>query len=252
MEGDGPLAAAAIHDGHAVRADLAPRMALRPAERRREEDPCTAEWAALAPTRILGRRSRFEFDLNRARDEALYRTPADCWGLQVWREGLPQACRAESLRLYDAFYAETAALLDRLVAAHGKAVVYDLHSYNHRRRGPRAECDDPAANPEVNLGTGTMDRAYWAAVVERFLASMAATRTLGRPLDVRENVKFRGGFFGRWIHARYPGQVCVLSIEIKKIYMDEWTGAIDAAASAAIGQALAETTPGVLEELARR
>lgn len=234
-----------------MRSELAPWMALSPAARRREEDPGTGDWTSIAPTQILGLRSRFEFDLNRAPDEAIYQTPADCWGLVLWRDALPAACRATSLALYEQFYREVGRLFDRLVERWGKVVVYDLHSYNHRRGGPRAAPDDPAANPEVNLGTGTMDRRYWSGVVERFLTTMAASDALGRKLDVRENVKFRGGYFGRWLHQRYPQRVCALSIELKKFYMDEWTGAIDPVQATGIRQALAETTPGVLEELAR-
>ena len=40
--------------------------------------PVLAAWA---------RRSRFEVDLNRPREEAVYRVPEDCWGLDVWRGG---------------------------------------------------------------------------------------------------------------------------------------------------------------------
>ncbi len=37
--GDGPLLAAAVHNGHFVRQDVADRLALSPQERLREEDP---------------------------------------------------------------------------------------------------------------------------------------------------------------------------------------------------------------------
>jgi hypothetical protein len=42
----------------------------------------------------------------------------------------------------------------------------------------------------------------------------------------------------------------VLAIEFKKFFMDEWTGQPDVDAVAAIGKALATTTPGALEALA--
>ena len=47
----------------------------------------------------------------------------------------------------------------------------------------------------------------------------------GRELDVRENVKFRGGYLSWWIHEHYPEQGLALAIEVKKFFMDEWTGA---------------------------
>jgi hypothetical protein len=74
---------------------------------------------------------------------------------------------------------------------------------------------------------------------------------LGRRLDVRENVRFRGGFFGAWVHEAFPESVCVLSIDIKKFFMDEWTGQGDETQVAAIERALKSTVWGVYEELVK-
>ncbi len=68
---------------------------------------------------------------------------------------------------------------------------------------------DEAENPQVNVGTGTMDRARWAPVVDRFIADLRAYDFPGGRLDVRENVKFRGGHFSRWVHETFPAdRVC--------------------------------------------
>ncbi len=80
--GDGPLVATAIHDGHEVRPELLPYMAISETDRLREEDPFTADWMPMAPTQIVGLRSRFEVDLNRPRDKAVYLKPEDAWGLR--------------------------------------------------------------------------------------------------------------------------------------------------------------------------
>ena len=53
-------------------------------------------------------------------------------------------------------------------------------------------------------------------------------------LDVRENIKFDGGYFAQWIGERFPGTVCNLCIEFKKFFMDEWTGTLDDELHAAI------------------
>ncbi|MCA9259715.1 MAG: N-formylglutamate amidohydrolase [Planctomycetales bacterium] len=238
LAGRGPLVSAAVHDGHAARPAVLREFHLDSQQRLREEDPCTARWATVAPTQVVGCRSRFEFDLNRPREKAVYLTPDDAWGLQVWKETLPQETFAESLSLYDRFYEEVGTLFDRLLVENRRLVVCDIHSYNHRRGGPQAAPDDPALNPEVNLGTGTMDRSRWTPVVDAFLGTMACGEWQGRTLDVRENVKFRGGHFADWLHRRYPESVCVLSIEFKKIYMDEWTGDVDEHAVEALGAAL--------------
>ena len=71
-KGQGPVVAAAIHDGHRVREEVSKILALTDAERLREEDPFTAIWTEVAETRIIGLQSRFEVDLNRPREKAVY------------------------------------------------------------------------------------------------------------------------------------------------------------------------------------
>ncbi|NQT16340.1 MAG: N-formylglutamate amidohydrolase [Planctomycetes bacterium] len=247
--GDGPLVAAAIHNGGAMRAELRHLLAISEADRLREEDPYTGAWTVIAPNRVVGLRSRFEVDLNRPREKAVYVEPKDSWGLRVWKTAPPDAVVGRSQSLYDTFYQEVEKILQSLVDRFGRLVVYDLHSYNHRRLGPDAKPDDPASSPDVNVGTGTMDRQRWEPIVDRFLTDLRAFDFLGRRLDVRENVKFFGGEFAKWIHGRFPSSVCVLSIEFKKFFMDEWSGELDPIQSDAIGQAVASTVAGVLEEL---
>ncbi|MDX1532313.1 MAG: N-formylglutamate amidohydrolase, partial [Rhodothermales bacterium] len=154
-EGEGPVVAVAVHHGHAVRPDVERALAIGPEERLREEDPFTGAWTSVAPTRVVVHRSRFEVDMNRERDDAVYSGSA--WGRPVWKGGAsaPADVAARSLEEYDAFYAAVGSLLGEVVARHGRAVVLDLHSYNHRREGPGGPEADPAGNPDVNLGTGS-------------------------------------------------------------------------------------------------
>jgi N-formylglutamate amidohydrolase len=241
--------ACAIHDGYATRPEVAALLRLDATARRYEEDPHTGEWTTIAPTRIVGRRSRFELDLNRPREKAVYLTPDDCWGLDVWKSPPPADVVNRSLAEYDQFYAHLRSVLERLVARHGRVVVFDLHSYNHVRQGSGGTCADAWENPEINLGTRSMDRTCWNRIVERWLAEMRRYDYLGRSLDVRENVKFFGGHFPTWIHQNFPGTVCALAIEVKKFFMDEWTGQLDADKHQAIGRALARAAAGVGAEL---
>lgn len=249
--GDGPLVATAIHDGHEARDEVLRLFALDDANRTREEDPWTAQWTTMAPTRVIGRRSRFEVDLNRPREKAVYLTPEDAWGLKVWREELPAPVVDESLAEYDAFYARLGEILDEKVARHGHFVVLDLHTYNHRRLGPDGPPADPEANPQVNIGTGTMDRERWGDLVDRFISDLRSFDFPGGALDVRENVRFRGGNLVRWIHERYPGTGCGIAIEFKKFFMDEWTAEPESGLVEAIGSALAWTAEGLRTELGR-
>lgn len=249
--GEGPIVATAIHDGHAVRDEVAALLALPEPDRLREEDPHTGPWAALAATRLVPQRSRFEVDLNRPRERAVYVTPEDAWGLHVWKEKPPAGLVERSLADYDAFYARAHEILTDLTARFGVVVVLDLHTYNHRRGGPTAVPADPEANPEVNVGTGTLDRRRFGAIVDRFMADLAGHDFLGRRLDVRENVKFRGGHFSRWIHATFPGSVCTLAVEFKKFFMDEWSGEIDRTLHQEISRALGATLSGIATEAER-
>jgi N-formylglutamate amidohydrolase len=250
--GDQPLLATAIHDGHHVRAEAAELMAISEADRLREEDPYTARWTTVAPNRIIARRSRFEVDLNRPPEKAVYLTPDDSWGIKVWKRRPSQELTARSLSQYWAFYDLVRAILNDIEQQFGDFVVFDIHSYNHRRGGPEAPPDDPKANPVVNIGTGSMDRDLWAPLVDRFIADLSDQEVAGTKLDVRENVKFTGGQLSHWVHETYPEHGCSLAIEFKKVYMDEWTGEPDDGVIAELEQALLATLPGLFESLAAR
>ena len=249
-EGTGPTIGLALHAGHEIRAELLPYLAIDEATRIREEDPYTDFWTLACDHQIMTRRSRFEVDLNRPPPEAICVQPADCWNLEVWNERLPDALIERSLAEHAAFYRMLGEVLASLEQRHGKFVVYDIHSYNHRRHGPREEAADPSGNPEINVGTGTMERDFWAPVVDRFIAELRGFDFLGRKLDVRENVKFKGGYLARYVHENFPKSGCVLAIEVKKFFMDEWTGVGFPEEINAVRDAFEATVPCVAEELA--
>jgi hypothetical protein len=248
--GDSPLMATAIHAGHRIRHELLPLLVLDDAERAHEEDPYTDYLARVVPTWLVQQPSRFEVDLNRPREEAVYTRPEMAWGLPIWKAPLEEDMLERSLQEYDVFYAELRQLLNKLVAHFEHIVVFDLHAYNYRRTGPEHAPADPVSNPEVNVGTGTMpDRERCLPVIRRFIDDLHDYNFMGRHLDVRENIKFKGRQLAQWIHNNYPDSVCVLSIEFKKFYMDEWTGVADIEQIQAIRKALQYTLPGVLEAL---
>ena len=61
--------------------------------------------------------------------------------------------------------------------------------------------------------------------------------------------KFAGRQLAQWTHDTFPESACVLSIDVKKFFMDEWSGVADVKQMNAIGKALKSTVPGVLAEL---
>lgn len=248
-KGQGPIVATAIHAGHKIRRELLPLLALDEANRAREEDPYTDYWARVVPTWLVPTQSRFEIDLNRQPETAIYLTPELAWNLHVWQTPPGPADIKRSLDEYDAFYKELEKLLEDMAQQHKYFVILDLHAYNYRRAGSTAAPANPKTNPEVNIGTGTLYRQLFGALVERFMEDLREFDFPGHHLDVRENVKFEGRQLAEWIHRRFPESACVLSVEFKKFYMDEWTGVGDIELIQAIRDALQSTLPGILEEL---
>ena len=245
----GPVVATSVHAGHGLRPEVAEAMVLDEATRLREEDPFTDRIAAVVPDRAVTTRSRFEADLNRPRREAVYRRPEDCWGLDVWRGGtLSDDLFEGSLATYDAFYDALAPRLDAL-AERGPFVLLDVHSYNHRRDGADAEPAPAEDNPEINVGTASVDRERFGPLVDRFMADVSVPSPAGRTVDARENVAFEGRALAWFVHDRYPGVGCVLALEFKKTWMDEWTGEVDEDRLEDLRGLLAGTLPGLREEL---
>jgi hypothetical protein len=253
QQGPGPVVATAIHDGHDLRLAIAAHMALGDADRLREEDPFTGEAVRGVPQHIIVHRSRFEFDLNRDRENAVYRMPEDCWGLQVWKAGaLDPALAAESREIHALYYRMLGGLLDEVAERHERFLVIDAHSYNHRRDGPNGEAIAQKQAPDINIGTFSMPREHWGFLVDPLVEAMRAFDFNGRRLDVRENIAFQGkGEQTRFVHQHYPGRGCAIALEFKKFFMDEWSGEADpreVAAMCAFVAHVAAAARGILEQ----
>lgn len=249
--GDDPLIATAIHAGHALRPEIEALTKLPDSERLREEDPFTDQWVDVARNQIIVDRSRFEVDLNRPRDQAIYAKPEDAWGLDLWTSDLTGEMVNSSLELYDQFYDELGQLCDQLVETHGHVVVLDIHSYNHRRGGSDAPVEEPELNPEINLGTESIAPS-WRPVISTFGATMSELPFYDGTLDVRSNVKFKGGHMSRWVNNRYQDNGCAIAIEMKKIYMDEWSGALDEGITGSISKILESAAESIRQALPGR
>ena len=228
QHGAGPIVATAIHDGHELRAETAQAVALSSADRLREEDPFTGQAILDVPTHVVVHRSRFEFDLNRGPADAVYRTPEQCWGLKIWTEPPEDQLVERSLAIHAAYYRMLGHLLDDVAREQGRFVLLDVHSYNHRRGGPNADAEPLATAPDINIGTFSMPREFWAFLLDPLMEAMRGFDFNGRRLDVRENVAFQGrGEQTRFVHERYPEKGCAIALEFKKFFMDEWTGEPD-------------------------
>ena len=114
---------------------------------------------------------------------------------------------------------------------------------------PAAIFTDKVQKKTINVGTGSMDRAYWGPLVDRFIANLSDFDFPGRRLDVRENVNFRGRYLAEYVHHYFPRAGCVLAIEVKKFFMCEWTGTVDPVQTNALLVAFRSTVAGLMEEL---
>lgn len=240
----------AIHDGHGMRPDTLALTALSDEQRLREEDPFTEYLIRDLPNRIVVHRSRFEVDLNRGRDQSVYLTPEQCWGLTAWRGQLPDDVVETSRGQHDDYYEMLATTLRQMEKRHGAFVVLDVHSYNHRRHGPEAPPTPQDEAPDINIGTYSMDEGRWGHVVDALMEHLARGLIDGRRLDVRKNVAFKGmGEQTRFIHHAFPQSGCAIAIEFKKIFMDEWTGQPNLNVLAQLRSLLADATPVIEKAL---
>jgi N-formylglutamate amidohydrolase len=225
-QGAGPVLATAVHAGHLTDPDLEGRFKLSSEGRRREEDPMTGIWASVGDHSFRCFVSRFQVDLNRAREKAVYMTPDDAWGLDVWADPPDERRKEAILEEWDAFYAMMGRWIEHLIEQHGTVVLLDVHSYNHRRDGAFSAPAPQEDNPDIDLGVTTADPARFGRLVDIIEEEVAREEAAGRKLDVRRNVRYPdGGHWPEWVHANYGENVAAVTLEYKKFYMDEWTGA---------------------------
>ena len=220
-----PIVCAAIHNGHDVSLEISRNLAVSESIRLMEEDPYTERFAELCSNTIIGKTSRFEVDLNRSVEKCIYLEPKDAWGLRTRKEKPSDELISRSIEKYNNFYSSAKDYFRRLEKKFGIFFVYDIHSYNHHRKGENSEFEDPILNPEINLGTSNM-LEKWFPLVDKIRYKLTEFDFFGKQLDVRANVKFPGGHFSRWIHNNFPDSACCIAVELKKFWMDEWTGKV--------------------------
>ncbi|WP_452224378.1 N-formylglutamate amidohydrolase [Lacinutrix chionoecetis] len=202
----------AVHDGHQFRKDLWELCLHSEYERWYEEDPETKNMVTSHPIVIAGMDSRFEYDLNRAPDSAIYE---DAWGKKLWKKPLPENEKQKSLAKHEAFYKVVNALISKIEEKFGVCVVYDMHSYNWKRWDREV--------PTWNLGTDNVDNNRFGNHIEVWRQSLSELKL---PNNIKSTSKindtFRGnGYFLKYITKNFSNTL-VLATEIAKIYCDEY------------------------------
>jgi hypothetical protein len=233
-----PYICGAVHDGHQFRKSLWTNCLHTEHERWYEEDPCTKAMVSPHPIVIAGRDSRFEYDLNRDPENAIYE---DAWGKKLWKKTLPKKERKQSLEKHGAFYTVVDALVKRIEQKYGKAIVFDMHSYNWKRWDRQV--------PTWNLGTSNIDNGRFGKIVESWSQKLGRMELPnGIPSTSKINDTFQGnGHFLKYITENFKNTL-VLATEIAKVYCDEETGTIYPEVVASIKNHLNKLIPLQAEE----
>ncbi len=223
-----PYVCGAVHDGHQFRRELWENCIHTEYERWFEEDPCTKAFVDAMPIVISGNDSRFEYDLNRDPENAIFDT---AWGKKLWKQPLTENEKAISLNKHSAFYLVVHALIATLEKIHEKVVVYDIHSYNWRRWDREV--------PVINLGTSNIDNDRFGTSVEAWRASLAELDLPGvsETTSLVNDTFFGNGYFLKYITENFKNTL-VLATEFKKIYCDELRQVIFPEVVAAIAKQL--------------
>ncbi len=208
-----PFCCTSIHSGSKLRPELHRKIALNDYQRWYEEDPFTDDFIKSMPITIIGLDSRFEYDLNRAPGECIY---TEAWGKQVWKRKLSTIEIKTSKTKHDNYYAVLHALITKLEQKFSGCLVYDLHSYNHKRWEREV--------PLFNIGTERIDSERFASSIENWQAELAKVSLTGIETTIATNDVFRGlGYNLAYITQNFKNTL-VLATEIKKVYCDELTG----------------------------
>tara|TARA_R110002012_G_scaffold81945_2_gene207363 strand:+ start:42545 stop:43408 length:864 start_codon:yes stop_codon:yes gene_type:complete len=202
----------AIHDGHQFRSELWDNCLHTEYDRWYEEDPATKAMIQSQPILISGCDSRFEYDLNRPPEEAVFET---AWGKQLWKKPLPNAMKTKSLEKHASFYKVVSALIQKIEEKHGCCIVFDMHSYNWQRWNREV--------PTWNLGTSNIDNKRFGNEVESWRNRLSHIKF---PHQIAQTAKINDTFQGNGYFLKYITQnfknTLVLATEIAKIYADEY------------------------------
>lgn len=233
-----PSICGAVHDGHQFRKSLWENCLHTEYERWYEEDPCTKEMINSHPIVIAGRESRFEYDLNRDPENAIYE---DAWGKKLWKKPLPEKERELSLEKHKNFYRVVQALIGQIEKKFGKAIVFDIHSFNLRRWDREV--------PTWNLGTSNIDNDRFGALATDWSAKLGEIKLPnGIKSTSKINDTFQGnGYFLRYITKNFKNTL-VLATEIAKVYCNEETGVIYPEVVRSVENQLKDLIPLQVEE----
>lgn len=223
-----PYVCGAVHDGHQFRKELWDNCLHSGYDRWYEEDPETKNMIASHPIVIAGCDSRFEYDLNRPPEEAVFET---AWGKQLWKTPLPESMKSRSFEKHSNFYKVVHALIQKIESKFNICIVYDMHSYNWKRWDREV--------PTWNLGTSNVDNERFGNDIELWRQSLSEIKLPNniKSTSLINNTFYGNGYFLKFITNNFKNTL-VLATEIAKVYCDEHTRTIYPEVVAAVEQEL--------------
>jgi hypothetical protein len=211
-----PYICAAVHDGHHFRKELWDNCLHSGYDRWYEEDPETKNMVVSHPILIAGCDSRFEYDLNRPPEEAVFDT---AWGKQLWKEPLSEKMKRKSIQKHANFFKVVHALVSKIESKFKMCIVYDMHSYNWKRWDREV--------PTWNLGTSNIDNDRFGAIIELWQKSLSEIRL---PHEIKSTCLINNTFYGNGYFLKYITEnfknTLVLATEIAKVYCNEYSRVI--------------------------
>ena len=226
-------ACGAVHDGHQFRKELWDNCLHTTYDRWYEEDPETKNMVISHPIVIAGCDSRFEYDLNRGPEDAVFDT---AWGKKLWRQPLSEDMKQKSLQKHHNFYKVVHALIAKLEEKFGVCIVYDMHSYNWKRWDREV--------PTWNLGTSNVDNDRFGETIELWRQDLSE---FSFPHNIKSTAKINDTFFGNGYFLKYITKhfrnTLVLATEMAKVYCDEYEYVIYPEVVAAVEKQLRERLP---------
>jgi uncharacterized protein (TIGR02421 family) len=211
-----PFICFAIHNGFNLRTELRDICLLNEKERWYEEDPYTLHFISSMPIVISGCDTRYEYDLNREQESAVYETEA--WGKKVWKNKLSRDQKKRSISKHKNFYKLVDAVLAEITSIYDSALAFDIHSFNYKRLKKDA--------PVFNIGTTYINSKLYRNDIDFWIKQLEQINLPNIQNRVAENEVFFGkGYLLKHITDKYEN-VLVFATEIKKIYCDEESGEI--------------------------
>jgi len=212
----------AMHTGRRIRPEIVDALLVGEPDRLREEDTFADYFIGDLPIRIVALDSRFEYDLNRGANSAIYPFEKEKWGMKIWKRELSRDERRLSILKHREFHSIIDIVTNYMLRQNRYAVIFDMHTFCYQREEKRLWFKDP--KPEINLGSKPVNRTLFNEVIDNYILDLARIKIENHRVRIGENEIFPGGYLSRRLSKKWYENVLVLALEYKKIFMNEWTG----------------------------